>query len=229
MRDIKSEHAIADEIVVDTVPLSYQPILTDLTKVAEWSIATNVDWLGREYWLAAMALRLSAKLWPFERFSWLSVLQCGYAGLWRDTLLKKVSAQWDSTVDELKNVVGKKTFAGSPLEFVTALSQSPVSMRPMRMGPIIRVDGDLALFDLVAAMQSLDVAIDYPTADEEIANERSGQFEIVVQEMIDRSPWSPPPGLRIMRGRTLRLNGKSLTDLDAIARDTPPHAPSTAV
>jgi hypothetical protein len=98
MRDIKTEHAITNEIVFDTIAHSYVPILTDLSKVSEWSPATNMDWPGRDYWFAAMALRLSAKLWPSERFSWLSVLQFGYASLWTDTLLKKVSAEWHSTV-----------------------------------------------------------------------------------------------------------------------------------
>ncbi len=49
-----------------------------------------------------------------------------------------------------------------------------------------------------------------------VANLSAEQFELATQELIDKSVLAPPRELRELRGRTLRLNGKSITDADAL-------------
>lgn len=50
-----------------------------------------------------------------------------------------------------------------------------------------------------------------------IANLSATQFEEASQQLIDSSVLAPPPELRALRGRTLRLEGRPVTDVDAIA------------
>lgn len=49
-----------------------------------------------------------------------------------------------------------------------------------------------------------------------IANLSAEQFELAAQDAIDSSVLAPPPELRALRGRVLRLNGRPITDVDAI-------------
>lgn len=49
-----------------------------------------------------------------------------------------------------------------------------------------------------------------------IANLSAEEFEIATQSLIDASVLAPPAELRRLRGRTLRLNGKPVTDVDAV-------------
>jgi hypothetical protein len=45
---------------------------------------------------------------------------------------------------------------------------------------------------------------------------RGGHFEDGVQEIINRTSWRPADELGRIRGRTLRIDGESLTDIDAL-------------
>lgn len=49
-----------------------------------------------------------------------------------------------------------------------------------------------------------------------VANLSAEQFELATQALIDSSLFASPPGLRELRGRTLRLGGRAITDVDAI-------------
>ena len=49
-----------------------------------------------------------------------------------------------------------------------------------------------------------------------IANLSAAQFESATQDLIDASVLAPPAKLRALRGKTLRLNGQAVTDIDAI-------------
>jgi hypothetical protein len=45
---------------------------------------------------------------------------------------------------------------------------------------------------------------------------RAAHFEGEIQKVIDRSQWNPDNALRQVRGRALRLNGQTITDIDAV-------------
>lgn len=49
-----------------------------------------------------------------------------------------------------------------------------------------------------------------------VSNLTGTQFELVVQELIDGSVLAPPPHLRALRGKDLRLHGAVVTDVDAL-------------
>jgi hypothetical protein len=46
----------------------------------------------------------------------------------------------------------------------------------------------------------------------------AASFENEVQSVVDAAGWAPPDELRVLRGRTLRLRGDDITDIDAIGQ-----------
>lgn len=67
----------------------------------------------------------------------------------------------------------------------------------------------------MAASAALDLGLCIGAAGS-LANSRAEHFELVVQGLVDRSRWAPSCELRGLRGRTLRLSGRAITDVDAI-------------
>src|SRR5262249_21008199 len=80
----------------------------------------------------------------------------------------------------------------------------------------LRGTNQLMAVDLWSATARLATALEFPATTGEIANRRAAHFEVEIQHVIDRSAWKPPDAIRQMRGRTLRLAGKDITDIDAI-------------
>ncbi|GAA1230017.1 hypothetical protein GCM10009588_03430 [Microbacterium phyllosphaerae] len=84
-------------------------------------------------------------------------------------------------------------------------------------GPVIQTSGDQTLVDAWAyACHVTDDLKLSPHTGGAIANLSAAQFESATQSLIDASVLAPLPKLRKLRGKTLRLNGKAVTDIDAI-------------
>lgn len=89
---------------------------------------------------------------------------------------------------------------------------------PLTPGPIVRRAGESVVLDLAAASDRLVRMLTIPgSGGGSLVNSRASSFELVTQERVDRTPWKPPDDLRNVRGRTLRLRGRALTDVDALA------------
>ncbi len=84
-------------------------------------------------------------------------------------------------------------------------------------GPVIQEHEGSSTIDLWAytwhATHDLKLS---PQAGGAVANLSAEEFELATQEVIDASVLAPPPPLRQLRGRTLRLNGRQITDVDAL-------------
>ncbi len=72
------------------------------------------------------------------------------------------------------------------------------------------------LVDLVGASRALDDGHVRPAGGAD-ANEWTKLFETQVQDVIDGTPWRPSDEVRGLIGRTLRLHGNAITDIDAVA------------
>lgn len=83
--------------------------------------------------------------------------------------------------------------------------------------PLRRLAGDAFLVDLYGASEGLLRLLGRP---ESIvgaqANYWSEHFEEHLQRMIDTTTWAPPPKIRELHGRTLRIEGEDVTDIDAV-------------
>jgi hypothetical protein len=99
------------------------------------------------------------------------------------------------------------------------LAEMRSSSWPLLPGPIIRSCGDIAYVDLASATVRLNHAFKFPRVQGGAANARADHFEDAVQVAVDRSEWADAR-ISAIRGRALRHNGRTITDIDAIgARD----------
>ncbi|WP_344778491.1 hypothetical protein [Nocardioides panacisoli] len=89
---------------------------------------------------------------------------------------------------------------------------------PIQPGPVARRSGDEVSLDIWAASARLhhDLLIP-PQTGGEIVNATAFRFERVVQDRIDKTPWVPSANARALTRGHLKLNGKTLTDIDAVA------------
>lgn len=110
---------------------------------------------------------------------------------------------------------GLKLRFSHPDRVIPALLAKP-SAWPLKVGPLLLPTGEGYLIDLANSIQRLYQELEYPPVTDTIANIRSAHFEKTIQALIDDSSWKPAVQIRSLRGRTLRLNGEALTDLDAI-------------
>lgn len=84
-------------------------------------------------------------------------------------------------------------------------------------GPILReCHGEIVIDAWAYVWHLIDALQLSPQRGGAIANLNATQFELATQALIDASVYAPPPELRDLRGRTLRRNGQSITDADAI-------------
>ena len=109
---------------------------------------------------------------------------------------------------------------GSSQEVLARLASTEVSLWPPSFGPALREAADrLVLVDVWAATQRLEKALARPSevaAGGEYANLWSAHFEKVIQDAINNSPWKPSQRMADLRGIHLTIDGKGVTDIDAI-------------
>ncbi|MDT0143221.1 hypothetical protein [Microbacterium sp. PRC9] len=84
-------------------------------------------------------------------------------------------------------------------------------------GPVIHELGEDTLIDVWAYTWHVTDGLKIsPHTGGVVANLSAEQFELAAQALIDSSKFAPTPALRELRGRTLRLDGRAITDVDAI-------------
>jgi hypothetical protein len=166
--------------------------------------------------VAALGCLLSALyefLWNHRRIS--GALQRGYLRWKRERLelvFEDAYSRLPSRFKELSAWAG----IASAAEWVSIIKGMCGASWPLVAGPVLRIDNDEVLLDLYSASVRLNTLISDFARDGEAANARSKLFELRVQRLLDESPLQAPATVRKMRGLTLRLAGKHLTDIDAI-------------
>ncbi len=86
---------------------------------------------------------------------------------------------------------------------------------PLIQGPALHGSRGWGCIDFVAATHRLDATLHLPQQGG-IANARAQHFEDEVQLVIDATRWRPEEPLRSLRRRTLRIQGRKITDIDAL-------------
>jgi hypothetical protein len=151
-----------------------------------------------------------------HRAGFLSVLTRGYLLLDEELieyLYHPILAEYDSHFGELFH-------GGKPPEsaenFLTELGKIGGCTWPLRPAPVVRREKQVTCVDLLAAGECLNAVLEAPISDGVIPNIRGQHFELLTQELIDRSSWKPASEIGNVRGRTLRIGGAPVTDIDAI-------------
>lgn len=106
-----------------------------------------------------------------------------------------------------------------PPENFTAFSESCMRFKgeawPLAHGAPVKITPNYVCVDMWAASMGFLHWFQFPNTQGKIANERAVKFEDLVQEVLDRSSWAHAAS-RTLRQRTLRIDDKALTDIDAI-------------
>jgi hypothetical protein len=148
-----------------------------------------------------------------------TILQVGYVVSTEQSLIEGFSLIYKSAEESVRTTAPGLDIPGGPEELFQTLAGMRSSLWPLLPGPVIRGCGDTVYLDLASATVRLNHAFQFPRGSGIEANVRAEHFEDSVQEAVDSSRWSST-AVRGMKGRTLRYNGNSITDIDAIgARD----------
>jgi hypothetical protein len=131
-----------------------------------------------------------------------------------NTIANRLCADWAEFLSELPTAIARPSGA---VDLLAELQAVTPSLHPLQPGPIVSVAGDRLLIDLAAACTRLYADLEFPATSGPVANYRSHYFEIMLQDVIDRTPVAPSAAIRELRGKTLRVNGAALTDVDAVA------------
>ncbi|MBF6090757.1 hypothetical protein [Nocardia cyriacigeorgica] len=132
--------------------------------------------------------------------------------------LKDLLAHGITAVSEKELYLGPIGLPESANRAFGELSEEVPCLWPLMPGPVVRQAGDMCLVDVSSASSLLHELLtikNHESAD--LRNARGEHFELHTQDVIDLSPWRPPDSLRKYRGRTLRLGGRAITDIDALA------------
>ncbi len=100
------------------------------------------------------------------------------------------------------------------ITLIQGLYQNGARSRP---GPVLHYEGEDVVVDVWAFHWHVYVALRInPSTGGSFVNATALEFEEAVQRIVDESPFAPPSALRELRGRTLRIEGRDITDLDAL-------------
>jgi len=151
-----------------------------------------------------------------HRAGFLSVLTRGYLLLDQELiehLYHPILAEYESHFGELFH--GSKPPSSSGY-FLMEVANIDGCSWPLRPAPIVRREGQVTCIDLLAAGECLNAVLQAPITDGVIPNVRAQHFELLTQDLINRSSWKPASEIQNLRGRTLRIGGAAITDIDAI-------------
>jgi len=152
-----------------------------------------------------------------HRAGFKSIFQTGYLLFSEAAFRRRLADAFAVTPEPIKQILDAAGIA-SDTEIFDLLGTMTGAPWPLQPGPVLYRDGDALAIDLVGASSRLSEAVVYPQETGPIANTRSGHFELRVQAAVDGSRYAAPENLRAMRGRNLRLRGRDVTDIDAIAK-----------
>jgi hypothetical protein len=145
-----------------------------------------------------------------------SILQQGYffCGARRLTDL------FDAYLPDVAAILSKETpefrWSTTAAEWLAGVNQVNASPWPLVAGNVCRRYADQYLLDITGCSHAFLQRLEMSRAPA-LGNVRGATFELQCQEIVDQSPWAPPPAIRELRGRSLRRAGQKLKDIDALA------------
>ena len=145
-----------------------------------------------------------------------SILQQGYF-FWG---VKRLEDLLDKYLPDVAAILAKETpefrWPTTTIEWLTAIDQVTASPWPLMAGNVCRRYANQYMLDITGCSHAFLQRLEMSRAPA-LGNLRGAAFELQCQDIIDRSPWAPPPPIRELRGRTLWRAGQKLTDIDALA------------
>jgi hypothetical protein len=164
---------------------------------------------------ALQLLMLLPLLFGAFRGAFAGMLQFGYFVVPHEKLATLLDESLQLANDTLRKRSSGTTWAANFADwFASAMAMKPETW-PLKPGGFLRVVGAFVVVDVTAASYALLTRIEIDRSPVH-GNSRALVFEDQCQGFIDKTKWKPAPELSEVRGRTLRIGGKSLTDIDAL-------------
>lgn len=130
---------------------------------------------------------------------------------------ERAFSAWITSVREiLTKIAPEIDWSSSYGVWLTRIQRIEPTLWPLKSGGCLRFAKDILFVDVAAASRALRSLLVVDRSAFQLSNVRAEVFEKEVQATLSRSPWRPHGRTEEMRGRTLRRQGKALTDIDAI-------------
>ncbi|AEK45766.1 hypothetical protein RAM_36465 [Amycolatopsis mediterranei S699] len=178
----------------------------------------------RQWWpdaLPSLVLLLQGLMYVLVRDGFhmgVGVPKVGYTTLPREGLIRALDWKLELSRGDLEAMFrGSVPRTGE--EALARISEIGPVCWPFQPGPVLRAGGQQVVVDLHAATQRLVHMVTMPRdLGGDVVNVISDEFELFVQDALDRSSWRPTERMATLRGRDLKLTSKKLTDVDAIGQ-----------
>lgn len=194
----------------------YRPFLYDIEKIKQLNQIVDTSWWhpAAPYLIVLMKLcAIACGDMPEENES---LTQNGYL-LIDKAKIEKCCLKNNGTLEEFARTIFPNTQIDANLQ--TLLNEVDAiggSVWPLKPAVTSFVIGRKLLIDLVSLRDKSKHVFEFPRVASKTGNARAGHFELVVQELINKSPWRPGDELLKLRGVPLQNEGRTITDLDAL-------------
>jgi len=148
-----------------------------------------------------------------------SVLQNGYFAVHRESLFSLLEELIPSINAELAMMALDLRVSETPAQVVQTIESAGASVWPLRVGPVLTATPLGFVVDVSNSTNRLFRELEYPNVTGDAANVRAEHFETSVQRMIDWTHWKASDSLGAIQGRSLRLDGIDLSDIDALGEN----------
>lgn len=197
-------------------------ILAPVRFIPEFSALTDLNDLGlaSDVFSAALIFMMhAAGLFVLRhRTKFVGVLTRGYIMFSRKSFLEIVDEALAHAAAHVREPLRRFDLLDGQ-HLLNAVAAFGGNTWPLVPGPILRGRNANAIcLDLATASQALETAIEPEESTGESSNIRANHFELSVQRAINQTLWAPNKDLATMRGKTLRLAGKQITDVDALGQ-----------
>ncbi|PLC47885.1 hypothetical protein CR159_21150 [Pollutimonas subterranea] len=144
-----------------------------------------------------------------------SIIQHGYVFVGEERLRDIFDHHLAEIVEQLAPLTPGFAWPTNFIEWRESVLDVVPSVWPLSSGNVLRRFRDNFLIDTTSASQALLHRLELARSPL-TGNLRGREFELQCQDLIDGTPWAPPPEVKFFRGRRLRQGGVILTDIDAI-------------
>jgi hypothetical protein len=204
-----------------TVLMGFIPELVGLDPLAKLNEMVEKESEGllltEEVLTLIFFLRMAHYLLAFGESSLSKVQEYGYMVTGEEQFVSLANDCFQHVSDFTKTIVPAGPIPAHGSELLARLESFQGSIWPLRPGKVVRRDFNFICIDLYGATALLDAALEYPRIAGRIGNVRGYHFEVTVQKAIQRTGWALDDKLLAIRGKTIRINGTDVTDVDALA------------
>lgn len=147
----------------------------------------------------------------------IQIFRFGYIFVSEEYIRKSVAKYYAEAISETISIFGITDLPTDFNELIQKISVSSDKLIPVDSSPVLRHHNKSFAIDLYALSKRFLNSFDYSRLKGHVANIKGERFEILVQNEIIEAGFMSSEKILSMRGRHLKLNGKTLTDVDAFA------------